>query len=67
MLALNASIEAARAGEKGDGFAVVASEVAKLSERSTVVNKNIEEIVANIHDTVSSMNKNKTGMVQGGI
>lgn len=62
MLALNASIEAARAGEKGDGFAVVATEVAKLSEHSTVVNKNIEKIVADIHDTVSSMNQKKAGM-----
>lgn len=55
ILALNASIEAARAGEKGAGFAVVAKEVGKLSEQSTVVNKEIEEIVSNISAQVEAM------------
>lgn len=55
ILALNASIEAARAGEKGAGFAVVAKEVGKLSEQSTVVNKEIEEIVSNISAEVDAM------------
>lgn len=55
ILALNASIEAARAGEKGAGFAVVAKEVGKLSEQSTVVNKEIEEIVGNISAAVQAM------------
>lgn len=55
ILALNASIEAARAGDVGAGFAVVASEVAKLSERSSVVNKNIEDVVNRISEVVSSM------------
>lgn len=55
ILALNASIEAARAGDKGAGFAVVASEVGKLSERSSVVNKNIEDVVKQISEVVSAM------------
>lgn len=55
ILALNASIEAARAGEKGAGFAVVAKEVGKLSEQSTVVNREIEEIVGRISDAVEKM------------
>ncbi len=55
ILALNASIEAARAGEKGAGFAVVAKEVGKLSEQSTVVNREIEEIVGKISGAVEEM------------
>lgn len=55
ILALNASIEAARAGEKGAGFAVVAKEVGKLSEQSTVVNREIEEIVDRISEAVEEM------------
>lgn len=55
ILALNASIEAARAGEKGAGFAVVAKEVGKLSEESTVVNREIEEIVEKISEAVDIM------------
>ncbi len=57
ILALNASIEAARAGEKGAGFAVVAKEVGKLSELSTVVNSEIEEIVDKITEAVDEMQK----------
>ena len=55
ILALNASIEAARAGEMGAGFSVVANEVGKLSEKSSSVNKDIEDIVTKISDVVSSM------------
>lgn len=55
ILALNASIEAARAGEKGSGFGVVAKEVGKLSEQSTLVNKEVEEIVQKIADAVEAM------------
>lgn len=55
ILALNASIEAARAGEMGAGFSVVAGEVGKLSEKSSAVNKDIEDIVTKISDVVSSM------------
>ena len=57
ILALNASIEAARAGEMGAGFSVVAGEVGKLSEKSSSVNKDIEDIVTKISDVVSSMKK----------
>lgn len=39
----------------GAGFAVVASEVGKLSEKSSSVNKDIEEIVTKISDVVTSM------------
>ena len=55
ILALNASIEAARAGELGAGFSVVATEVGKLSEKSSSVNKDIEDIVTKISGVVSSM------------
>lgn len=55
ILALNASIEAARAGELGAGFSVVATEVGKLSEKSSSVNKDIEDIVTKISDVVSSL------------
>ncbi len=56
ILALNASIEAARAGGgQGAGFAVVAKEVGKLSEQSTLVNKDIEDIVRKISQAVDAM------------
>lgn len=57
ILALNASIEAARAGEMGAGFSVVAGEVGKLSEKSSSVNKDIEDIVTKISGVVSAMKK----------
>ena len=57
ILALNASIEAARAGEMGAGFSVVAGEVGKLSEKSSSVNRDIEDIVTKISDVVSAMKK----------
>ena len=57
ILALNASIEAARAGEMGAGFSVVAGEVGKLSEKSSSVNKDIEDIIGKISEVVSAMKK----------
>ena len=41
----------------GAGFSVVAGEVGKLSEKSSSVNKDIEDIVGKISDVVSAMKK----------
>ncbi len=52
LLALNATIEAARAGEAGKGFSVVAKEIQKLAEKSTIVAKNIENILTGSNQSI---------------
>ena len=41
----------------GAGFSVVAGEVGKLSEKSSSVNKDIEDIIGKISEVVSAMKK----------
>ncbi|XLP25648.1 methyl-accepting chemotaxis protein (plasmid) [Bacillus toyonensis] len=57
LLALNA----ARAGEQGRGFAIVADEVRKLAEQSSEssmeIGSLINEIQADVHETVKAMNE----------
>ncbi|MED1002726.1 MULTISPECIES: methyl-accepting chemotaxis protein [Bacillus cereus group] len=61
LLALNAAIEAARAGEQGRGFAIVADEVRKLAEQSSEssmeIGSLINEIQADVYETVKAMNE----------
>lgn len=57
LLALNASIEAARAGEAGRGFAVVASEIGKLAEQTSKEVSNIDEVVAQVNQSVLNMSE----------
>lgn len=55
LLALNANIEAARAGEAGRGFAVVASEIGSLASQTLSTVGNINSIVVEVNDAVSSL------------
>lgn len=55
LLSLNASIEAARAGEAGRGFAVVASEIGSLASQTLSTVGNINSIVVEVNDAVSSL------------
>ena len=52
LLSLNASIEAARAGEHGRGFAVVAVEISKLSEKTNISVKKIQELIGKTRDAI---------------
>ncbi len=57
LLSINAAVEAARAGEQGRGFAVVANEIRDLAKRSGAASKNIQALVREIMDKVTSSEK----------
>jgi len=65
LLSINAAVEAARAGEQGRGFAVVANEVRNLAKRSSDASKDIQILVRDIMDQVST-GKEWVGQLEDG-
>lgn len=54
LLSLNAAIEAEKAGEYGVGFSVVATEIRRLADQTAVATWDIEKMVKDIQNAVSS-------------
>ena len=54
LLSLNAAIEAEKAGEHGLGFSVVAQEIRRLAEQTAVATLEIEKMVTDMREAVSS-------------
>ena len=54
LLSLNAAIEAEKAGEYGRGFSVVAREISRLADQTAVATQDIEHMVSEMQDSVSS-------------
>jgi len=64
LLALNASIEAARAGEYGSGFSVIAQSISKLAADSTVQAKQIEDIIQDVRNDISTISSKTESEVE---